>query len=748
MRKGFFLSLVFASVFGAICGCFVETGFAVTANERISTFTQPDGSQFQALLKGDEFYAYHELEDGTRIVKNEETGFWEYAVLSPDGILRPSGSVIGKAAPGKAMLEEDKAAYLAAVERIVDERSAPNIERSKEIEKAPPTGSITGVILLVKFSDEATTFAQSDFNGLFNTVGYNSNGAHGSVKDYYYEASYGNLTFSNTVYGWFTLPNTRAYYGANIGGVPGADIRPTEMIADAIKMASAAVNYANFDSDGDGWVDFFGVIHSGQGEEQTGASADCIWSHQGSLASFVTEDGKKIQRYHTDPELYYTALTTIGVICHESGHFFGLPDLYDTDNSSEGIGHWGIMGSGSWCGPSNDGSKPCHFCAWSKIALGWVTPTDIAASQNNFSLPAWDQNGAVALVFIDEYRDGEYFLVTNRYKRTPPSESTGFDAYLPGSGALIMHVDDYMPSNRNEARKKVDVEEADGLGELDSHTNRGNAGDVFTSGSFNDSSNPDAKDNDGGNTGIVVNDFLGEGTASMTVDIAPKSLTGFSLAYDLFGSERNFGTGWSDGDDYAGVLFTTSVAGDLDRAKVYFPYNGTTNYTVKVYAGISGSSVPNPPALATETGSVTQAGYKEIVFSSPASFDASDDIFVEVRYQYSGGTGNPIPLSDDYTDDDKSYINTDATTFSYMKLAAASGWPYDVNIRADLVPAEEPPTETPTNTPLPTATPTNTPIPTATPTNTPLPTATATPTPTNTLVPTNTPLNVGDWQAY
>ena len=702
MRKGFFLSLVFASVLGAICGCFVETGFAVPSNERVLTFTQPDGSQFQARLKGDEFYGYHEMVDGTRIVKNEETGFWEYAVLSPDGILRPSGSVIGKAAPGKALLEEDKAAYLAAVERIVDERSAPNIRRSKEIEKTPPTGALTGVILLVKFSDEATSFTQSDFNGLFNTVGYNSNGASGSVKDYYTESSYSQLTFSNTVYGWFTLPNTRAYYGANTGGA-GTDIRPTVMIADAIIQASAAVNYSNFDSDGDGWVDFFGVIHSGQGEEQTLAPADCIWSHQGSLGYTVTEDGKKIRRYHTEPERLYANLTTIGVICHESGHFFGVPDLYDTDGSSEGIGEWGLMGSGCWCGPSDNGSKPCHFCAWSKIALGWVTPTDIYAFQGGFSLPAWDQNGTVARVFIDEYKDGEYFLVTNRYKRTGTSDATGFDEYLPGSGALVLHVDDYMSSNRDETRKKVDVEEADGLAQLDTPGNRGDSGDVFTSGSFNDTSNPDANDNDGSSTGIVVNDFQGGGTASMTAGITPKSLTGISLAYDLFGAERGFDTGYGDGDDYAGVAFTTTQAATLDRVKAYFPYDATTTYTVNIYAGINLSNLPIGPVLATESGTITQAGYREITFISPASFDASDDIFVEVRYQYSGGTGNPFPLSDDYTDDDKSYFKDEAGQ-SYYNLRAATGWPYDISIRADLVPAEEPPIETPTEAAIPTAT--------------------------------------------
>lgn len=44
-----------------------------------------------------------------------------------------------------------------------------------------------------------------------------------------------------------------------------------------------------------------------------------------------------------------TEMAHIGVFAHEMGHFFGLPDLYDTD--SEGIGYG--SGLGAYCLMSN-----------------------------------------------------------------------------------------------------------------------------------------------------------------------------------------------------------------------------------------------------------------------------------------------------------------------------------------------------------------------------------------------------------
>jgi len=656
--------------------------FGVSANQKVWTFTQPDGTKFQAILKGDEFYAYHETVDGYKIIQDSKTGVWYYAILDPHGELIPSSQIVGKSTPIRVDLEKDKVAYLRAVEKIVDEKVAELNKTFGKKSQVPPNGTISGVILLANFSDTSTTYTLSDFTGLLNTVGYNSNGALGSVRDYYLEASYGNLTLNTSVYGWFTLPSTRAYYGANTGG-PGTDIRPRDMINDAITAADPTVDFSPFDSDSDGWIDFFGVIHQGQGEEQSGASTDCIWSHRWSLSSPRTVDGIRIQDYHTDPEKYYLTLTTIGVICHESGHFFGIPDLYDTDGTSEGVGEWCIMGSGSWCGPGKNGAKPCHFSAWSKTCLGWVTPTNVYTTQGDVSLPAWDTSPTVLRVHIDPYQDGEYFTITNRYKRSTPSAATGFDEYLPGSGAKIMHIDDYIPTNRIDSRRKVDVEEADGLGHLDSKANRGDAGDVFTAGkTFDNSSNPNSRDNDGISTEIIVTDFQGAGTANMTVDITPKSLSGYCIAYDIFGPSTS---GWGFGDfntDYGAVLFTTGAAGTLDRVKTYFPYSGTTSYTVRIYSSMVGDT---PTGLITSETGTSGQGFKEIAITSKPPFGASTNFVVDIAYDTSGGTGWPVPAYDDYTDDDRSYMDEDGIG-PYLHLTAALGHPYDldVNIRADI----------------------------------------------------------------
>ena len=78
----------------------ILTGFAlkllaVPAAPFLITFAQPDGSTFQAHLKGDEYFSWIETENKMILVKSKTSGYFELAVIKRDEknrlILFPSG---------------------------------------------------------------------------------------------------------------------------------------------------------------------------------------------------------------------------------------------------------------------------------------------------------------------------------------------------------------------------------------------------------------------------------------------------------------------------------------------------------------------------------------------------------------------------------------------------------------------------------------------------------------------------------
>ena len=68
---------------------------AVPAAPFLITFAQPDGSTFQANLKGDEYFSWIETRNKMILVKSKTSGYFEFAVIKRDEknrlILFPSG---------------------------------------------------------------------------------------------------------------------------------------------------------------------------------------------------------------------------------------------------------------------------------------------------------------------------------------------------------------------------------------------------------------------------------------------------------------------------------------------------------------------------------------------------------------------------------------------------------------------------------------------------------------------------------
>ena len=65
-----------------MCFAFFGDIFAVPALPRLLKITQPNGAEFKAYLRGDEYYSWWESEKGMILFRNMESGYFEYAKIS------------------------------------------------------------------------------------------------------------------------------------------------------------------------------------------------------------------------------------------------------------------------------------------------------------------------------------------------------------------------------------------------------------------------------------------------------------------------------------------------------------------------------------------------------------------------------------------------------------------------------------------------------------------------------------------
>ena len=367
----------------------------------------------------------------------------------------------------------------------------------------------------------------------------------GELNHYYNEISYGTFRFEKAV----------EHEGSADGVItvalnenhPDHVENKLDRFVSAVTLANPDIDFAAYDSDGNNALsasELQIMFLVAGGERATGASPG-VWAYQWCMYG-VNEtppvlDGVQLMsclysgNYSAFGEKHNNAQTgddaTIGVIAHELGHaVFALPDLYDTDNSSEGIGNFGLMGGGSWGykpSDANSGQTPVHMTGWSKVKSGFLTPTLITSTRSAQEVKATSSSD-YTLYQLPTGRNGEYFLLENRaasgYDRGLYSLAGNGD-YL--GGLSILHIDDTVVAsnsssdvNDDESHKKVDVEEASEAG-LDLKLHSGHYDNLYYLGNktyFNDTSSPDSKRYGGTASGVSVTNVSSRG-AVMQVDI-------------------------------------------------------------------------------------------------------------------------------------------------------------------------------------------------------------------------------------
>ncbi len=381
-----------------------------------------------------------------------------------------------------------------------------------------------------------------------------------SLKTFYEQLSNRNITMDGQVFPWVTVDSSDAYYedGCNgiavrsscaHGGSTGVD-RFGRMLMQALAIASTGANgttaWAQFDNDGpdglpnsgddDGVVDFVTFVQS---DEDGACGTQHIWAHRFVVAPFnsgspyVTRTpwaGHPGQFLKVNDYTMQSAvggpgacdasqIMPIGTVAHEIGHAFGLPDLYDTRSSnwSEGIGEWGLMGSGNYATPSS----PSRMEAWSMLELGWVSVDSLSSSRTVLLDPVTLSH---KVLFVGIPNTDEYFLLENRQDLESDSAqmNPALGARAKSPGLLVWHIDQgqvdahgFQGDNAVNAGPVHGVEliQADGRQDLDlvnsnPSSNRGDAGDSYPGATLNRvlslHSKPASLDNQSAYTGFVI----------------------------------------------------------------------------------------------------------------------------------------------------------------------------------------------------------------------------------------------------
>lgn len=463
--------------------------------------------------------------------------------------------------------------------------------------------TIFALTLLGQYPNLSASYSQQQFQDLL----FDGSSPTGTVTDYYEEVSYDQLYFTGTCSGWYNMPGTlQQYVGGNNGlGVQGGP----RFVLDIVMIADSTLNFADYiqyyDAQNRPHIGFLAVVHAGGGAEQ---GANNIWSHRWNFRvitggqGYTTNDIDPVSGqaviidgdYAIQPEVNGSSnqgpLITIGVFAHEFGHIFGIPDLYDTDNSSEGLGNWCLMAGGSYGGDGSSSHTPVHMSAWCKKEMGWVSPINITTAMNDLSVENVEENPVIYRMWKDGTMGQQYFLIENRQK-------IGFDEHLYEPGFLIFHVDDNMNSNQNENHYLVDLEQADGQRHLNLGSGRGDAGDPFPGLTFNNrfdiNTSPNSKDYTTQNTFVSLRNIRKSGT-NMIADFDIGTQPYLELN-NVNITERTFQNGRVEPGETGNVNFNISNLSPANSSNLTIQYflnaNGITILEDEINTGINGEAI-------------------------------------------------------------------------------------------------------------------------------------------------------------
>lgn len=403
-------------------------------------------------------------------------------------------------------------------------------------------GALQGTLflpsILIAFKNTDTTALSRA--GRYDSIFYTTTpltGRNYTLRTFYQEMSHGLFSIQGLpaqpesgTFGWFVADSNDTWYLEACGagndplGCPAGRSRLHDVLVKALQQADPGVNFAGFDNNGpdnspnsgddDGLVDLVQFVMPVVGAECSGPGYN---AHHFSLSGLVgntsgrytTNDARsgggsiRVDNYQIvsgvggvgplNPCTDASQIMGIGTAAHEAGHGLALPDLYDSGliPTSEGIGEWGLMGSGNY----RSLNSPAHLDAWSLQQLGWVTVVPLTGN-DTVRVGAVELSDTVFVIRpLAPNPRGEYFLLENKQSQLADTANMTVSSNKQG-GLLVWHVDSTKIA-QNLASNTVNsgsihglaLVQADGKRDLDSLAgsggNRGDAGDPYPGSTVN-----------------------------------------------------------------------------------------------------------------------------------------------------------------------------------------------------------------------------------------------------------------------
>jgi len=403
--------------------------------------TQPDGEIIECFVSGDEFYNWIHDKDGYTIIQAPD-GCYYYAI-NKDGKIIPSRYRVNKDNPKslgiKSWVKISKDEYLKRKKRY----ELPQDVKATGTNHAPHNGTLNNIVIYIRFAGESEILTTREaYDNLMNpTNSY-------SLKSYFTEVSYGNLTINSYHYPACASPtttnasfqdsHTRKYfqpYNATTNTIGyktdnEAAMREHQLLYDAITWIntnSPVSTDLNLDGDNDSKVDNVCFMIKGN----SGEWSDLLWAHRWVLSSKnISINGKRVYDYTFQPENQVGA----NVLCHEMFHALGAPDLYHyNEENFTPVGDWDLMESGK--------GHMGAYMKWKYANAKWITTIPEITTSGTYTLNPLASATNNCYRIASPNSDKEFFVLEYRKK-----EGT-FESYIPTSGLLMYRINSDFKGN-------------------------------------------------------------------------------------------------------------------------------------------------------------------------------------------------------------------------------------------------------------------------------------------------------------